>query len=163
MNKAVFLDRDGVVNFERGDYVSNPKDFVINQGVLQAIKMFRDNNFLVIIITNQGGIAKKLYSINDVMLMHNRLIDELKQNNSSINDIYMCPHHDNYGKCLCRKPGSLLFEKALAVYNIDPAKSFMIGDSQRDVDAAEKLGITSFLINPNENILRISQKIIGEK
>ncbi len=161
MNKAVFLDRDGVINFERGDYCRNINDFIVNDGILQSIKLFRNNNYLVIVITNQGGIAKSLYTISDVLKMHKHLQDRLDKLNAQITDIYFCPHHDSISKCLCRKPDSLLFEKAIAYYDVDVSKSYMIGDSERDIIAAQKVGVKGILVKSNENIRLICSKIIN--
>lgn len=160
MNKTVFLDRDGVINFERGDYNLSIQDFVINDGVIDSIKSLRDHNYLVIIITNQGAIAKGLLSIADLLEMHKFLVDELSKYGTDLTDIYFCPHHDNISKCLCRKPGSLLFEKSISVHNVDVSKSFMIGDSERDIIAAEQVGIKGILVKSNEDISTICRKIL---
>ncbi len=163
MNKAVFLDRDGVVNLEKGDYTYKAEDFIINPGIIESIKLLRENGFIVIIITNQGGIAKNLYSDEDVFKTHKKLYDELKKENTDINDIYYCPHHHDVSKCLCRKPESLMLEKAIAVYNIDTDKSFMFGDNERDIKAAEKVNVKGILIAPNENILKYCKQIINNE
>jgi D-glycero-D-manno-heptose 1,7-bisphosphate phosphatase len=159
MNKAVFLDRDGVINFEPGHYTTNASSFIINDGIPESIKLLKENNFLVIIISNQGGIAKALYTDEDVLQMHIKLCEQLFNFDTRIDDFYYCPHHDSIEKCLCRKPETLLFEKAIAVYNIDPKKSFMIGDSDRDITAAEKCKIKSFKIIPNTNIYELCKSI----
>ncbi len=161
MNKAVFLDRDGVINRERGRYTTNADEFIINDGIGEAVKLLKDNDFLVIVITNQGGIAKSLYSAEDVLEMHIKFCMYLAEFDTKIDDFYFCPHHHDYGKCLCRKPGSLLFEKAIKIYDIDTENSFMIGDSERDIIAASKCGIKGIQIEPNENILEICKQIIG--
>lgn len=161
-NKAVFLDRDGVINLERGRYTCSPDDFFINEGIVESVKILNDNDFLVIVISNQGGIAKSLYTVSDVLAIHNRFCEILKTKKAVIDDFYFCPHHDSISKCLCRKPGSLLFEKAIAIYDIDTTASYMIGDSQRDIEAAEKAGIKGILIKPNENILNICKEISGK-
>ncbi|HNQ67758.1 MAG TPA: HAD family hydrolase [Bacteroidales bacterium] len=158
-NKAVFLDRDGVINLERGRYTCKPDDFILNEGIAESVKVLNDSGFLVIVISNQGGIAKSLYAISDVLDIHEKFCDLLKETDAVIDDFFFCPHHDSISNCLCRKPGSLLFEKAIAIYNIDSSKSFMIGDSERDVQAAEKLGIKGILIHANENIFNICKEI----
>ena len=160
MNKAVFLDRDGVINYECGSYTTNVSDFKINNGIVESVKMLRDNDFLVIIITNQGGIAKGLYTADDLLEMHIKLCETLAEEDTAVTDMFFCPHHQEYGKCLCRKPEPLLIEKALAVYNIDPAKSYMIGDSKRDIEAARRAGVKSIKISPNENIVKHVKNII---
>ncbi len=162
MNKAVFLDRDGVVNRELGRYCENIDEFEILETVGEAIKLLKDSGFKVIIISNQGGIAKGIYTEADVNAMHEKLCKYLGKFDTTIDDFYFCPHHDSISRCLCRKPNGLLIEKAIATYNIDPTKSFMIGDSQRDIDAAQNAGVKGILIESNSGILEICKKIISE-
>ncbi len=160
MNKAVFLDRDGVINCEPGKYTTNVNDFIINQGIGESIKLLKDNNYLVIIISNQGGIAKSLYSHDDVLEMHIKLCIHLAEFDTKIDDLFYCPHHPDFGNCLCRKPKSLLFEKAISLYDIDIENSFMIGDSDRDIEAASRCGVKGIKIFPNENIFKICEQIV---
>jgi len=160
MIKAIFLDRDGVINKETGKYTTKTEDFIINEGIGESIKILKDAGFGVFIISNQGGIAKNLYSHNDVLDMYIKLCEYLKDFNTSVNDFYYCPHHPEVSLCLCRKPESLLFEKVIARYKIDPAKSFMIGDSDRDIQAAQKCGIKTVKIVSNQNIFEICQNIV---
>ncbi len=160
MKKVAFLDRDGVINYEPGHYTCSVNDFVINDGIGKAIKLLKDNGFLVIIISNQGGIAKGLYSVADVLTMHKKLQDFLLDYDTFVDDFFFCPHHDDVGKCLCRKPNSLMFEKALYLYKADPKLSFVIGDSRRDIEAANKVGIEGFFVESNVNILPLCKKII---
>jgi len=162
MSKAVFLDRDGVINKELGHYCEKVEDFEILQDVGKAIKVLKEAGFLVIIISNQGGIAKVLYTEDDVNAMHKKLCDYLSNFGTTIDDFYFCPHHDSISKCLCRKPNSLMIEKAMAVYDINPAQSYMIGDGKRDIEAAERAGIKGILIESNSGILEICKKIASE-
>ena len=159
MNKAVFLDRDGVINRELGRYCENAEEFEILEDVGNAIKMLKDAGFLVIIISNQGGIAKGIYTEDDVMAMHRKLIAHLSSFGTAINDFYYCPHHDSISRCLCRKPSGLLIEKAMAEHKIDPVQSYMIGDSKRDIEAAQNAGVKGILIESNTGILEICKKI----
>ena len=149
MNKAIFLDRDGVINHDPGDYTKNLSEFTILPTAIQAMKQLHDAGFLLILITNQGGIAKGLYTHEDVAEIHDYLKDECKKAGFEITDIYYSPHHDNYGKSLTRKPGSLMIERACARYDIDPNRSVMVGDKQRDLDAAAKVGVQGVLIEVN--------------
>lgn len=151
MQKAIFLDRDGVLNFEHGDYVTKPEDFKVLDFVPVQLKRLQDDNFFLIVITNQGGIAKGLYTHAELSVMHKILIDELAKNDVKLTEIFYCQHHPEFSKCLCRKPGSIMIEKALAKYHIDPNLSFMIGDKERDIAAATAAGVKGLLINANEN------------
>lgn len=162
MNKAVFLDRDGVINRELGHYCETVEDFEILEDVGSAIKALKDAGFLVIAISNQGGIAKGLYAEADVNAMHAKLCDYLSKYDTAIDDFYFCPHHDSVNKCLCRKPNSLMIEKAMAMYDINPSQSYMIGDGKRDIEAAERAGVKGILIESNSGILEICKQIASE-
>jgi len=156
MNKAIFLDRDGVINRKgSGYYVFREEEFFFNKGVTDALKYFISKGYLLIVITNQGGIAKGMYTTNQLEKLHNYMVQKLKEFNIILTDIYYCPHHPDVSQCQCRKPGTLLFEQAIAKYNIDPKNSFMIGDSEIDIRAAEKLRIKGILIPTNGNMMSI--------
>ncbi|MFC2103973.1 D-glycero-alpha-D-manno-heptose-1,7-bisphosphate 7-phosphatase [Bacteroidota bacterium] len=161
MNKAVFLDRDGVINHDPGDYTYLLKEFKINDGVISSLKKLYDNGYLLFIITNQGGISKQIYTHKEVEEIHNYLNAELAKENVKLTEIYYCPHHIVNENCLCRKPDSLLIEKAVARFNIDCDNSFMIGDKPRDVEAAEKAGIKGIKVDVNENIEKYIDQIIS--
>jgi D-glycero-D-manno-heptose 1,7-bisphosphate phosphatase len=161
-NKAIFLDRDGVINREKGDYISDPEDFEFNEGIAEALKILSDSGFLIIVVTNQGGIALGKYTHSHVEKLHNILRKELSAVGTELAEIYYCPHHPTEGRCLCRKPGSILFEKAVSRFNIDTTASYMIGDRVRDTQAAEAVGIKGILIKANESIVRHALKIARE-
>lgn len=152
MFKAIFFDRDGVINKERGEYNYLPEHFIINEGVIEFCKFMKNRNFLYFIISNQGGIAKGIYKKEDVEKLHNYLIESFKKEQIDFTEIYYCPHHDAIEKCLCRKPNSLLLEKAIARFDIDIENSYFIGDTKRDIEAAEKVGLKGILITPNNNL-----------
>ena len=163
MKKAVFLDRDGVLNRERGEYTYRKDDFEILPGVTEALKKLQDDGWLLIVVTNQGGIAKGIYSEDDFRLLNEILITELKKEGVHLDEIYYCPHHPDRTRCLCRKPGSLLFEKAIARFGIDPGISWMIGDKQRDADAASGAGIKTILMEANSPLLPKLEQIIARQ
>jgi D-glycero-D-manno-heptose 1,7-bisphosphate phosphatase len=154
-NKAVFLDRDGVINRERKDYTYRLKDFIINDGVVEALKVFRDKGYLLIVISNQSGIAKKIYTRQDVEMIHDYLRKILAENNLELAEIYYCPHHQTVSRCLCRKPDSLLLEKAMARFSIDPLQSYFIGDVERDIEAGNKAGVSTIKIEANSSLREI--------
>ena len=157
---CIFLDRDGVINFERGDHTFLIDDFVINQGLFEALIKLKKKHFIFIIITNQSGIALNKYSIGQMNQCHEFLINEAKKHGITFEAIYYCPHHPSISKCLCRKPNSLLLEKAIAQYNIDASASWFIGDKERDALAAIKVGVRPLLINPNQNMNEILHQIL---
>jgi D-glycero-D-manno-heptose 1,7-bisphosphate phosphatase len=161
MQRAVFFDRDGVINQEMGDYVCHPNDFHILPDALDCIKLAHENGFKAIIITNQGGINKGLYNEQTLTEIHQVLINECVKNGTTIDDIYYCRHHPIVGKCLCRKPESLMLEKAIAKYQLMPSNCIMIGDHQRDMDAALKAGVNGLLVKPNEPKLHLLKEQIN--
>lgn len=160
MNKAIFLDRDGVINHDPGDYTKSLEEFHILPGVMDAMKAFYDAGYKLIVITNQGGVAKGLYGLDEVERIHNYLKEECKKSGFELTDIYFSPHHESTGKSLSRKPGSLMIERAVARYNIDPSQSFMIGDKQRDLDAASPVGVNGILIGVNGPLMELVPQIL---
>ncbi|PCJ27404.1 MAG: D,D-heptose 1,7-bisphosphate phosphatase [Flavobacteriales bacterium] len=159
MNKVVFLDRDGVINFEPRDYTFEVNKFKIIDGLFESLKILKLKGYLFIVITNQGGISKQLYSHNDVNSVHLYMQRCFEQAEIDLLDIYYCPHHAINEKCICRKPDSLMLEKAIARYNIDITKSYFIGDSRRDILAAEKVGLTGVQIEMNDSLKKYISQI----
>mgnify|MGYP001393291521 CR=1 FL=1 len=147
MNKCVFLDRDGVLNCEIGDYAFRPDHFVVVDGVGEALKALKAKGYLLIVATNQAGISKGLYTDEDVMVCHGILQEAC---GGLIDDIYYCPYHPSISESLCRKPDSLMFEKAIAKYRIDPRLSWMIGDAERDMIPARKLGLRTVQVGTEQ-------------
>lgn len=158
MNKAIFLDRDGVINVERG-YTYQLSDFVILPDLIETLQLFLSKGYLLIVVSNQSGIAKGLYKQEDVEVLHAYLLAELKKNNIQLSEVYYCVHHPDVSKCICRKPDSLFVEKGLARFNIDASKSYFIGDKERDVEAAEKAGVKGILIEANTSLKLLLNQI----
>lgn len=153
MQKVIFLDRDGVINYDIDDfYVYTVSEFKINPGVVETLKRFNSMGYMLIIISNQGGIAKGIYTHKNVEEVHLYLLNELKKRGIDITEIYYCPHHSSIEKCLCRKPDSLLIEKAMSRFQVDPEKSWFIGNSESDIQAASKAGLNAIKIQTNEDI-----------
>ncbi|HQH42079.1 MAG TPA: HAD-IIIA family hydrolase, partial [Bacteroidales bacterium] len=134
--------------------------FVLNEGIGEFLKKLQDAGYLLIIITNQGGIAKGLYSHQTLAEIHKKMLQQLSSYGVNIAEIYYCPHHPDYGKCLCRKPESLLIEKALARFHINPQQPFLIGDRESDIQAAIKAGIQPVRTEPNENLMKYLQILL---
>ena len=155
MDKVVFLDRDGVINKEIGTYVYQWENFEINDGVFEALLEIQNKGYQFIIITNQGGIAKGIYTEEKVNNLMNKLLDELKSKGIHIENYYYSPHHDIHGKSLLRKPNSLMLEKAIARYKINAENSYFVGDSDRDIIAGEKVGVKGIKIDPNQDLRTI--------
>ena len=161
MNKAVFLDRDGVLNKELGDYVCRLEDFKVLGHNFEALKELQNRGYLLIVITNQGGLAKGWYTVDILNKMHDQLKKEYAEQGVLISEVYYCNHHPEYnGKCLCRKPGSLMLEKAVARFEIDASQSYFIGDRERDVLAGEAAGVKGILIDSDQPIGEILHLIL---
>lgn len=161
MQKIAFIDRDGVINDDTGKYyIYKKEDFIITEGLIEALQLLENNDFKIIIITNQGGIAKKIYTKKEVDLLHSYLLDMLQKNDVNPLAIYYCPHHESVEQCLCKKPQSLMIEKALARFNGDIEKSFFIGDRESDLEAAKRAGIKGYKVVTNKGILPLAKQIV---
>ena len=159
--KAIFLDRDGVINDGSLYYTYRISDFKFNDGLFEGLRMLRDAGFIFVVITNQAGVAKGLYSERDVEALHQYMCDELRKQGIEIAGVYYCPHYPEIsGPCECRKPGTLLIERAIKEFNIDRTQSFLIGDGSRDIEVAERAGITGIKINKNESIVPYCKELL---
>ncbi len=142
MTKAVFIDRDGVINSDEGHYyVYKVNDFVFNPHVAESLSLLKKNGFLLIMITNQGGVAKGEYTEHDIIQVHDYMQAQLSKHNAAFDAIYYCPHHNAVSECDCRKPKPGMILNAVKDYNIDLNCSFLIGDSERDIEAGNAAGI----------------------
>lgn len=150
-NKCVFLDRDGVINRDRVNYAYRLEDFEILTGVGEALQQLKGAGYLLIIITNQSGIAKGIYTREQMQQCHDYMQEKF---NHVIDAVYYAPYHPSVTESLTRKPDTLMFEKAIARFDIDVNRSWMIGDKERDVIPAVKLGIRSVLIHEEETATR---------
>lgn len=143
MNKAVFLDRDGVLNEDNPKYTYEISNFKILPGVHEGLRMLKKAGYHLIVVTNQSGIAQGLYTEAQMHTCHAYLQE---QTGHLIDHIYYCPYHPSVTASLLRKPESLMFEKGMARFNIDPTQSFMVGDRGRDLIPAKKLGIRTIQV-----------------
>ncbi|AKQ46067.1 D,D-heptose 1,7-bisphosphate phosphatase [Rufibacter radiotolerans] len=153
--KAVFLDRDGVLNVERGDYTWRTHEFEVAPGVPEALALLKQAGYLLIVITNQGGIAKGLYTKEDALACHQKLQTAAGE---VIDAIYMAPGHPSSSESLSRKPDSLMLERAIAKFNLDPSACWMVGDQLRDIKAARKSGVPAILVGPHAPVTDVPQK-----
>ena len=154
-NKAVFLDRDGVLNHEMGDYIKRMEDFHILDN-FEALKTLQDKGYMLIVATNQGGLAKGWYTEENLAEMHDELKKQYKAYGVEFTDVYYCPHHPDFtGPCDCRKPKPGLLLRGIEEHNIDPAQSYFIGDRERDVEAGTAAGVKGILIDSDQPISTI--------
>lgn len=143
---AVFLDRDGVLNEDTG-YVSRPKDWRWLPGTREALTRLKAADFLLIVVTNQSGIARGYYAETDVHALHAWVNAQLAPLNAPIDVFYLCPHHPSLSPpCLCRKPRPGMLLRAAREWNVDMARSWMVGDSLRDVEAGMAAGCRTLLL-----------------
>ncbi len=143
MNKCVFLDRDGVLNADDPNYTFHVEKFHILPGVPEALRMLKDNHFKLVVVTNQSGIAKGIYTIEQMKACH----DYLQQCCDHLIDaFYFSPYHLSVTSSLLTKPDTLMFERAIARFEIDITKSWMVGDRGRDIIPARNLKIKTIQI-----------------
>ena len=157
MNKAVFLDRDGVINIDYG-YVYKPSQLVFTENVFQALDIIKKNDFIIIIITNQSGVARGFFNLADVHKFHKHI--NLKLNErlplNIITKYYICPHHPDYDqKCSCRKPNPGMLLDAMKEFDIDMNQSIMVGDKESDMLCGRNAKISN-LIGINNTHLKYS-------
>lgn len=150
--RLVIFDRDGIINREIGQYVWRSDDWVWVDGFWEFVERLKAVNCVFAIATNQGGIAKGLYTVRDFHQIMSLVEDKFRVLGAQLTGIYFAPGHDDFGKTLFRKPHSLMLEKAMAVAGVSRENTIFIGDSLRDVQAAEKAGIRSYRVLPNSNL-----------
>lgn len=157
MNKALFLDRDGVINIDHG-YIFKPEDIEFVPGIFDLCKNFRSHGYLIIVVTNQSGIARGFYTENDFVALTKWMTDQFAQRQCPIDGVYYCPHHavSGIGKykldCQCRKPNPGMFQQAAREHNIDFSQSVMVGDKPSDIAAANSVGINRTFFVDNQTI-----------
>lgn len=145
---AVFLDRDGTVNVEK-NYLHKSSDWQWIEGSPNAIKQLKDAGYTVVVISNQAGIARGMYSAEDVKILHEFVNSDLQNIGTKIDAFYFCPHHpdfDNKQACECRKPSPKMILHAAKYLNIDLEKSWMIGDKLIDIQAGKAASVVTILV-----------------
>ena len=153
MRKALFLDRDGVLNHDPGDYTYSLDEFVILPTVMEALQLAVSKGFELVVVTNQAGISRGLYTKEEVDRIHNFFQSECKKNNVEILEFFYSVHHPNICNSLSRKPAGLWVERACAKYKFDKDASVMIGDRDRDVLCANAAGVRGIQMKQNGDLL----------
>ncbi len=161
LHKAIFFDRDGVINKERKDYVKTVAELEIFPNIVIPIKKLIKMGFLIVVITNQSAINRGFTTHHDVFDIHSRIQQFLQKNDARIDNFYYCPHKPDE-HCDCRKPNPGLILRAVSELKIDLQKSWMIGDNETDVEAAVKAGCKYYKINSNDELPVIVDKILDE-
>lgn len=154
LKPAVFFDRDGVLNIDRG-YVYRSEDFEWMPGAIDTIKYFNNQGYLVFVITNQSGIARGYYTEQDLHTLNEFMNRELAKYGAHIDGFYYCPHHKDgvipqyTRECTCRKPRPGMIIKAMQEWPVDTEKSIVVGDKPSDIEAAEAAGVPGYLYTEN--------------
>jgi D-glycero-D-manno-heptose 1,7-bisphosphate phosphatase len=160
--KAVFLDRDGVINIDK-NYVHKIEEFEFVEGIFEVLREFLKIGYKLFIVTNQSGIGRGYYSEEDFLSLTSFMLEELKKENIEITKVYHCPHSPELN-CECRKPKPAMLLKAKEEFDIDMANSIMIGDKKSDIETGKnaKVGKTIFIGEKDEPLADISIKNIKE-
>lgn len=145
MDKVIFMDRDGVISRDSPDHIKSWDEFHFLPNSKEGIKLLNDYGFNIILITNQSVIARKMVTKQGLEYIHKKMKREIEESGGKIIKIYYCPHHPKDG-CKCRKPKPGLLLQAIKDNNIDPSKSYMIGDRIMDVEAGKKVGCKTIII-----------------
>ena len=148
MKKVVFLDRDGVINIDKS-YVYKIDDFEFTKDLIKVLKHFLKLDYTLIIVTNQSGIGRGFYKLEDFKKLTKWMLEELKKFNIEIKKVYFCPH-DPKEQCECRKPHPKMLLEAANEFNIDLTNSWMIGDKESDIEAAINAGINNTIFIGNK-------------
>ena len=160
IREAIFIDRDGVINYNRNDYVKTWAEFKFIPGAKEAIKRINRSGKLLIMITNQSPIGRGIFTPDTLDIIHKKMLDELGKIGGHIDAIYYCPHKPD-DNCSCRKPEPGLILKAAADFNIDLSASWMVGDSDTDIQAGKTAGCKTMKVTLERPLLEIVDQIIG--
>jgi len=160
LSKAIFLDRDGIINKERKDYVKSTNELEIFPYIKDIVKKFKDNGFLVVVITNQSAINRGLLSVEELNQIHSKIQSFLNSNNTKIDAFYYCPHRPDE-HCECRKPKPNLILQASSELGIDLNQSWLLGDNDSDIQSATNAGCYSFKVDSYDSLNHAQNKILN--
>ncbi|HDY88708.1 MAG TPA: HAD family hydrolase [bacterium] len=160
-NRFVFLDRDGVINVDHGDYTTSIEEWEWAPGSLEGLKIFTDTGFGVIIITNQACIAKGRQTEEGLARLHSFMLRHIRESGGDILKIYHCPHQTSDG-CSCRKPEPGMILKAAKDYKVNLPETFFIGDTARDMETAQRAGARTILIDGEFNVHPVKKPVKAE-
>ncbi len=159
--RAVFVDRDGTLNPDL-HYLADPERLELFRGVADGIRLLRAHGYRVICVTNQSGIERGFYTAAQVDAIHARLNEILRTQGSEVDAFYYCPHAPETG-CLCRKPGTELFEQAQREWHIEFSTSAIIGDRAMDVEAGQKLGLVTVAVAPPGGGVALAEELVQHR
>ena len=164
LQKALFLDRDGVINVEK-DYLYKIEDFEFIDGIVSLCQHYQEKGYLLFVVTNQSGIAREYYNENDFNRLTTWMLDQFKIKGVFISKVYFCPHHPKIsGECNCRKPKPGMLLQAKDEYNLDMKNSIIIGDKERDIEAGYNAGLVeTYLFDQNKIVTHSSASKVVNK
>ena len=142
---AVFVDRDGVLNLNRDDYVKSVAEFTPLPGAGEAVRRLNEAGYAVVVVTNQSAVGRGLMSADALEAIHARLRAEVRAAGGELGGIYVCPHRPDEA-CSCRKPGTELIERALAELDLEREGSWMVGDAEADIHAGRAAGLRTVFV-----------------
>lgn len=159
---TLFLDRDGVINLKLNNrYVQNPEEFEFIKGSKQAISKLSKVFNRILVVTNQQGIGKGIMSVDDLLSLHTYMLDELREFDAVIDQIYFCPHLIS-DKCSCRKPDVGMLRQAIIDYpEIKINNSYLVGDSDSDIEAGKKIGLNTIKVDNKYTLAKWSDDILS--
>ncbi|PJB21790.1 MAG: HAD family hydrolase [Euryarchaeota archaeon CG_4_9_14_3_um_filter_38_12] len=159
MDKVVFLDRDGVINKNRANYVKSWDEFEFLPNAKKGIKLLNDNGFKILIITNQSVVGRGIIKEKTLNEIHEKMLKELNKCRCRIEKIYCCPHAP-WDNCDCRKPKPGMLLKAADDFDLDLKECHFIGDSKTDEEAGKIVGCKTYLVSENRDLLDIVRTLI---
>ncbi len=159
--KAIFLDRDGVINKRtESGFVLKWDEFEFLPGVIDAIKLINKKKIPIYVISNQSCVGRGMVTLEEVQDINARMLKELEKQGAHIDQVYFCPHHPDDG-CDCRKPRTGLFKQAAKEHDIDLASSWFIGDSGTDIQAGKESGCSTYLFKAGDDIRGVIKNILS--
>jgi D-glycero-D-manno-heptose 1,7-bisphosphate phosphatase len=154
MKKALFLDRDGVINTDKG-HVYLRENFEFSEGIFDLCRKYLDSGYIILVITNQAGIAKGIFTEEDFKRLTEWMTGQFRNEGIIISKVYHCPHHpDVTGECLCRKPNPGMILQAVKEFNLDISECVLVGDMESDLEAGRRAGI------PESNLHKFTLSLI---
>lgn len=162
MVKVIFLDRDGVINkcAKEHEYITQWENFEFLENVPEAIKLFKDEEYKIVVVSNQRGIARGIMTKDEVDELHKRVNEYLNKKGANIDYFLYCPHE--IGECNCRKPDIGLFLAAERLFDVDKSHSYMVGDSESDIIAGHDFGVKTVFIGDHSSLADICCKSLYE-
>ncbi len=158
MQRACFLDRDGVINVDEG-YVGTIERFHFIPGIFEALQKLQQRGFKLIVVTNQSGIARGYYSHEEYERLTRYMLEKFAKRGIEIMAVYHCPHHPDEN-CDCRKPKPGMIVRAAREHNIDLASSWLVGDTMKDIEAAQRAGIKNMVLLDNKRLIDVVEEIV---